>query len=325
MEFTICSTDMMEEGALPDSVSLDFDIGQENDVEISCSRGQLKEGQWIVAFGTEYAAVLEEISSNTNSSTEVWNGNAPRKFLQQFIIEPQSGQAYLTVSGDANAVMEQVLSGAFGGLFSIPEEPSGILIKNYRFDRYTDALSGFTKMLLEKNARINIEIVQGAENRPFSIVLKAVPIKNMEEEIQYSQDSKVNVELQRSKRGINHLICLGKGELLDRQVVHLYAQPDGNVGSNQYYRGFRERTAVYENTSAEGNDALIEDGIKRLKELMDFQQMIMSARDIDLSIGDIVSGRNYENGMYMAKPVVRKIVTISGGFMDIEYKVEGEE
>lgn len=325
MEFTICSEDMMEEGVLPDSVALDFDIGQENDVEVRCSRGQLKEGQWIVAFGTEYAAVLEEIISNTNSKTEVWNGNAPRKFLQQFIIEPPKGQAYLTVSGDANTVIAQVLSGAFGGLFSFTDQLSGITIKNYKFDRYTDALTGFTKMLLEYGARIDIEVAQGAENLPFSIVIKAVPIQDLEEEIQYSQDSRVNVELQRSKRGINHLICLGKGELLDRQVVHLYAQFDGSIGFKQYYKGFMERSAVYENANAEDENALIEYGKEKLADMMDFQKMIMSAKDIDLSIGDIISGRNYENGMYMAKPVIQKIVTISGGIMDIKYKVEGED
>lgn len=325
MDFTICSADLMEVGPLPDSVALDFDIGQENDVEISCSRGQVSAGQWIVSFGTEYAAVLEEVTSNTNDSAETWCGNAPRKFLQQFIVQPPDGQAYLTVSGDAHAVMRQVLNGAFGGLFSIPEEASGIQINSYSFDRYTDALTGFTKMLSKKNTRINIKIVQGGPNEPFRIVLSAVPIQNLETEIQYSQDSKVNVQIKKSTRGINHLICLGKGELTERQVVHLYAQFDGSVGSTQYYTGFQERTAVYENTNAEDITALTEEGTDRLLELMNFEQMSMSVQDVDLTIGDIISGRNYENGMYIAQPVIQKVVTISGGIPEISYKVEGEE
>lgn len=324
MEFTICDASMMELGALPDSVSLDFDIGEENDVEIGCSRGQVEKGQWIVAFGTEYAAVLEENTSQTNSSDETWCGNAPRKFLQQFIIEPPAGEAYRTVSGDANTVMSEVLDGAFGGLFSIPDTPSGITISNYSFDRYTDALTGFTKMLSQKGARINIEVVQGGSEEPFTIVLSAVPIQNLESEIQYSQDSKVSVQFKSYERGINHLICLGQGELTARQVVHLYAQFDGSVGQTQFYTGFRERMATYENTNVESQDELISEGTKRLQELMDYSQMTMSVQDVDLTIGDIISGRNYDTGFYIAKPVIQKVVTITGGIPEISYKVEGE-
>lgn len=316
---------MIEIGELPNSVSLDFDIGQENDVEISCSRGQVSQGQWIVAFGTEYAAVLEESISNTNSDIETWKGNAPRKFLQQFIIEPPSGQAYLTVSGDAHDIIRQVLNGAFDSLFTIPDKPSGISISNYSFDRYTDALTGFTKMLLKKDARINIEVVQGGSNEQFSIILTAVPIRHLEAEIQYSQDSRVNVEIQQSSRGINHLICLGQGELLERQVVHLYAQFDGSVGTTQFYTGFRERTATYENTNAEDIDTLIEEGTDKLLELMDFSSMSMSVQDVDLTIGDIISGRNYNTGIYMAQPVIEKVAKITGGILEISYKVEGED
>lgn len=324
MEFTICNASKNEIGILPESVSLDFDIGEENDVEIGCARGQLESGQWIVAFGTEYAAVLEEHESNTSTSEETWCGNAPRKFLQQFIIQPPEGEAYLTVSGDANVVMSQVIGGAFGGLFTIPSENSGITISNYSFDRYTDALTGFTKMLKQYNARINIEIVQGGQDQPFSIVLSAVQIQNLESEIQYSQDSKVSVQFKSSERGINHLICLGQGELLDRQIIHLYAQFDGSISQKQFYTGFSERTAVYENTNAENIEALIEEGTNRLQEIMDFSQMTMSVQDVDLTIGDIISGRNYDTGFYIAKPVIQKVVKISGGIPEISYKVEGE-
>ena len=218
MEFIICSSDMMEQGQIPDTVSVDFDVGDTNDVEITCQKGLLDFGMYLICPGTEYGALIEETDTWTNDTEEKWLGNGFRRFLQEFIIEPPAGQDYRTVSGDAHDVMRQVLNGAYNRLFTVPEETSGINIESYKFDRYTDALSGFTKMLQKKNARINIEIKQGGSNEPFSVVLSAVPIQNLSSEIEYSQDSKIAVNLKESRRGINHLICLGKGELKDRQA-----------------------------------------------------------------------------------------------------------
>lgn len=326
MEFIICSTDKMEKGRLPDSATFDFDIGDTNDVEIICEKGFLDFGMYLICPGTEYGAIIEERDSWTNEAEEKWTGNAFRRFLQEFIIEPPAGQDYRVVKGDAHDVMRQVLNGAFDNLFTIPETASGIDVGTYQFDRYTDALSGFAKMLKRKGARINIEVKQGGSNEPFSVVLSAVPIQNMSSEIEYSQDSKIAINLKESRRGINHLICLGKGELKDRQVVHLYTQLDGSIRQDRkYYTGLLERTAVYELSYAEDLNELVKNGTEHLKELMGTKTMNMSVKDTDMQIGDIIAGRDYETGLYLQKPVVQKIVRMESGTATVEYKVEGEE
>lgn len=326
MEFIVCTSDKMEQRRIPDTASIDFDIGDTNDVEITCQKGMLDFGMYLICPGTEYGALIEETDTWTNDTEEKWLGNAFRRFLQEFIIEPPAGQDYKIVSGDAHDVMRQVLNGAFNGLFTVPEELSGIDVGTYQFERYTDALSGFTKMLKKKNARVNIEIKQGGSNEPFSVMLSAVPIQNLSSEIEYSQDSKIAINLKESKRGINHLICLGKGELKDRQVVHLYAQLDGSISqTRKYYTGLKERTAVYELSYAEDLNELIEGGTERLKELMNTKTMGMTIQDVDLQIGDIIAGRDYDTGMYLQKPVVQKIVKVESGDITVDYKVEGEE
>lgn len=325
MEFIVCDENRMELCPFPDDCTMDFDLGDENDVQVTCTRGQMKQGYWIICPGTEYCALMEEDETNTNSEEETWNGNAVRKLLQQYIIQPPSGQDYQTVSGDANEILKYVLGNAYGGLFSFPNYESEITIGTYQFDRYTDALTGFTKMLAAKNARINIEVIQGGPNERFEIVLSAVPIQDLSEEIEYSQDSKVNVNIKESYRGINHLICLGQGELKDRQVVHLYAQLDGSISQKQYYTGLQERMMVYDNNNAEDLDELIEGGTEKLQEEMNYKEMNLTVQDMDLQIGDIVSGRNYDNGLSLQKPIMRKIVKIENGKIDIEYKTEGEE
>ena len=181
-------------------------------------------------------------------------------------------------------------------------------------------------MLEKENARINIEIQQGGPNEPFFVVLSAVPIQNLSEEVEFSQDSRIAINLKESRRGINHLICLGKGELKDRQVVHLYAQLDGSIlQDKKYYTGLQERTEVYDYSSAETLEDLISNGKKRLKERMSSKAMKMKVQGINVQIGDIVAGRDYETGLHLQKPVVQKIVSVENGVITIEHKVEGEE
>ena len=157
------------------------------------------------------------------------------------------------------------------------------------------------------------------------MILSAVPIQNLSSEIEYSQDSKIAINMSESRRGINHLICLGKGELKNRQVVHLYVQLDGSISQKKYYIGLAERTAVYDYSNAESIEDLTTKGEEQLATLMGRKVMAMSVQDVDVQIGDIIGGRDYEKQIYMQKPVVQKIVKIEQGNLSIEYKVEGEE
>lgn len=325
MEFIACDAQKMELGLLLESVSVDLDIGDTNDAEIIAEKGYLDYGMYLICPGTEYGVLLEEKDSWTNGEEETWRGNTFRGFLKQFIICPPQGQDYLTVNGDAHDILRKVLGNAFDGMFMIPEEPSGIVL-NGNFDRYTDALTGFTKLLDAKGARLNIEIKQGDSNEPFFVALSAVPKSNLSAEIEYSQDSQVAVHFTDYKRGINHLICLGKGELKDRQVVHLYVQEDGSIAQDKpYYTGLKERTAVYDYKDVESLEELIKGGTERLRELMDYRKMEVNVQDLEAQIGDTIAGRDYDTGFYLKKPIVGKIVRVQDGEISVEYKVEGED
>ena len=325
MEFIVCDEKKMETSALLAHVSLDLDIGDTNDAEIVSDKGYLDYGMYLICPDTEYGVLLEEKDSWTNGEEETWRGNTFRGFLKQFIICPPQGQDYLTVNGDAHEVLRQVLGNAFIGMFTIPETSSGITL-NGSFDRYTDALTGFTKLLDAKGARLNIEIKQGGSNESFFVVLSAVPKSNLSAEIEYSQDSQVAVHFTDYKRGINHLICLGKGELKDREVVHLYVQEDGSIAQDKpYYTGLKERTAVYDYNNVESVEELIKGGTERLKELMDYRKMEMDVQDLEAQIGDTIAGRDYDTGFNLQKPITGKIVRMKGGDISVEYKVKGED
>ncbi len=327
MEFLICDENRMEVFALPETASVDMAIGDTNDVEIQCqSTDGIKSGMYLICPGTEFGALLEDVEGATNAQDVTWTGLCFRGFLEQIIIEPPSGEAYRVVSGDANTIINDIVGGALGGMFDVSGESSGITISSYQFDRYTDALTGLTKMLAEKDARLNIEIVQGGTNAAFQVFLSAVPVRNLTEEIEYSQDSGLAVTIERHRSGITHLICLGQGELEERTVIHLYLQSDGTVGTKRYYTGLYERTAVYDYSSAEDEDELTRGGEERLLELAPYDNMELSVNDeLTLCVGDIIGGRDYTSGIYLAKPITQEIIKVEGGIITNEIKVEGSD
>ena len=50
----------------------------------------------------------------------------------------------------------------------------------------------------------------------------------------------------------------------------------------------------------------------------------MTVDDLDVDIGDIVGGRDRETGLYLAKPIVNKVLKIKIGKETITYKVKGD-
>lgn len=328
MDYVIADTSRMELGYLENTETLDIDVGDTNDFELTIPRERseyfgIQKGYCIFVPNTEFGGMIEEIQSATSETNITYRGNVWRLYLDQLIIEPPSGQAYQTVSGDANSIIAQILSQGTGLLFDVPDENSGIYILSYRF-RYVSALSGLSAMLEAQGGRLDIKAMQGDSNEPFRVVVRAVKIQNYSEELEYNGDDNINVNVQKYERGINHLICLGQGELTDRLVIHLYAQLDGSISqTRKYYTGTAERTAVYDFSNAE-QDELLDSGIERLKELMNSSSADMDIEDANLEIGDIVTARDRDAGIVLSRPIVNKILRFSDGRESVEHKVKGE-
>ena len=124
-------------------------------------------------------------------------------------------------------------------------------------------------------------------------------------------------------------ICKEIGKTVSDEEAFDYAFDRCMKGTEKedkkYYTGLQERTEVYDYSNAESLDDLISKGKKRLRERMGIKSMKMKVQEANLQIGDIIAGRNYENGMYLQKPVVQKIVRVENGIIEIQHKVEGEE
>ena len=324
----LANENMRELGAIKDAnVTVDLNGNRAFSVQIARSywRPELTFSRLIYIMGTEYGGIIGEVLTDTTLDYVELKGLTWRGRLAKKIIQPPSGSDYRTVSGELHTVMKSLIEPEFDGLFVVSQEDTGISVSNYPFDRYCTLLDGLTKMLKSKGCRLQLTF-RREQGEPGYLFIEAVPIVDYSNRIELSRDCQMNYTMDDKRDGVNHLIVTGKGELQDRNVFHLYVQKNGSIGKTQYYTGLQEIAEVYENTSTE-TDELEETSREKLQELMNKKtfKMDVAALGIDVDIGDIVGGRDYLTGLYMAKPVENITYELTDGVESKTYKLEGED
>lgn len=310
---------------------IDIDLNNDRTFEMTIVsddyNNDLAYGNWVYIPNTEYGGIIGEKTSETAEGDIKIAGFTWRNVLEKKIIEPPKGEVHKIVSGELNSILKSLTSDAeLTQLFTVSGESTGVSVNNYQFDRYTTLLAGIVKMLKSVDYKLQIRAIQQDGGLPTYIELSAQPVVDQSSTIELSQDCQLNFTFREKRNGINHLICLGKGEGTDRVVIDLYVQKDGTIATTQYYTGVNERTETYDFSNAEA-DELKEKGIEKLQELMDMQEFNMNvgALGIDVDIGDIVGGRDYVTSMYMSKPVENKIYTEEDGVISKDYELEGDD
>ena len=318
-----------EQGKLSDSADVDLDTGDSNDFEVTVAASEwnpetLGYGCRLYIPNTEYGGIIQDIESVTATGNVILRGDTWRGMLAYRIIEPPTGQNHLALSGELNDVIRELIGDRFGGLFYVPEIDTGITVSNWQVDRYVTLYAALMKLVDAFGYRLNISYIQPEGLEYGYVSIQAVPIIDYSDQQEYSMEGNIHVDIRDCRNGVNHLVCAGEGENQQRAVIHLYVQQDGSIGETQYYFGQDEKAQVYIYTSADVTQ-LKEDGTKRLKDLMNYKKCEMTVEDIDLELGDIVSGYDEITDTQVRKPVVRKILKVQDGNTTIDYKVEGED
>lgn len=309
---------------------IDVDLGDTNTFEFKVSRSDyasdLTFGNAIYTKGTEYGGIIGQINTETSLDTVNLKGYTWRGMLDKKIIKPTAGQSHRTISGELNTVLKTLINEQFNSVFSISEEDTGVSVTNFQFDRYCTLLSGIKKMLKSVGYKLDIDYIQQEQGLPGFVQLSATEIVDYSQAIELSNDDQLNFAFENVRNGVNHLICLGQGELQDRTVVDLYVQQDGSIGTTPYLTGTKEITEIYEDTGAGDAAELQEKGTEKLLEKMNYTTFDMDVEtlEIDVDIGDIIGGRDYDTGLYAKKPVSGKIWRVENGEQSIEYSVSGE-
>lgn len=307
---------------------LDIEIGKQNTFEISLPYSDWSEkfdfGKYVYEPGTEHGGVIKDIETSTLTELIYIRGFTWRGYLTHRIIEPPAGEDYLVVSGELNSVIRSVIGSSLGTPFTVSGVDTGISVSNYQFNRYVTMDEGLRAMLATKGYRLNIRHAYTPSS--WQIVIEAVPAQNFGQDIEFSQDSNLYFATRDYRMGINHLICLGTGELNERIVIHLYADEDGNISDAQTITGNEEIVGTFIYTSATA-DELLESGTAEFKTLLNYKSFSASVRNVDdytLEIGDKISGRDYVTGLAITKPIIQKIIKRINGIPSINYKIEGD-
>lgn len=326
----IITNESREEIGYINGLDIDIDIGDTNDFVVTMKseewdKDRLNFKRYIVCPKTEYGGLIESMQVKTTSNEIVFTGYTFRGLLTQKIVKPPKNQSHLILNGELNTLIKQIIGEQFGSLFVVSSLNTGVSVTNYQVDRYVTVLDCLIKLLSSKNYRLQIEYMSAAPNEKGYVKLSAIPIKDYSQQLEYSQDNNVTFDIVDNRQGINHLICGGKGENENREIIELYVQEDGSIGDKQHYFGLDERVAFYDYSSAESSEELRKSGIEKLKELRNYKQTKIEVNNIDLEIGDIVGGRERITGIKLKKPIINKILTVKDGQTDISYKVKGDD
>lgn len=311
----------IDQGVL-NNATLDLEYGrdeseQANTFEVSIDRNskiRLEDKALVYIEGTEYGGKITGIGTNTTEDVITYKGMTWHGLLNAHVLGPDNGQDYLVLTGEAHAIIRSLIERMnLQDTFTSPMTSSGITV-DYQV-RYEYGYFAILAMLNASSAKLKMTFDGGM------MVLSAEPIADYSDSDELDT-TQIELEIDKDYLPVNHLVCLGEGELKNRIVLHFYADANGNVSTTQSLFGADENTLIYDYTNADSNE-LNEKGQEKLKELQNCDTVkvdIPEGRVLD--IGDLVGAIDPITGIYVATEVTYKTVTISSnGLVSIAYKV----
>ena len=275
-------------------------------------------GYYVYIEGTEYGGIIDAVASDTAAEEVTYTGRTWHGILNSKVLCPDSGQDYLTLNGEANTVLSTLISRmGLTSIFAASSDASDLTISSYKMARYITGYDGIRKMLNSVSGKL-VMSYNGTK-----VILSAVPIVDYTADGVFDSDI-LSFTVKKTSKKVNHLICLGKGELKDRTVIHLYADASGNISQTQTLTGLDEYTAVYDNPNAESIEKLREAGTEQLAELQkqdDLSVSLSEGEDV-FDVGDIVGAVDNVTGIAISVPISKKIISIQNDYLSAAYETE---
>lgn len=273
----------------------------------------------VYVAGTQIGGVVDDKSPDGNGAgmTVTYHGRTWHGVMAYSIIQPDAGEDYYEYSGDANDVIRAVIERqGLGSIFEC-DGNSGITVRG-RFDRYVDMYEGLTKMLSrDSDTKAKLEIFKMPGGK---VSVRAVEAGRYVSDL---DSDRYGFKSLLDSRPVNHLVCLGGGELKERDVIDLYADEDGNVSRVQSLFGIDEKSERYE-SSGSGHDELLEAGTKKLEELQESSSIEMTLADDEgaFDVGDVVGALDNISGIYVEAAVSKVVARIDeDGVSTYSYEV----
>lgn len=279
------------------------------------------QGHYVYCPGTEWGGPVALVKHQSAAKLITLQGPTWRGLLHQKRIQPPAGAPYFVVDElEANEAIDFVLGGAFGSLFAVSTENTGVYVSaSYR---YQSMAQGLQNTLRQYGLRLNVVF----DNVAGHVLLSAQPAGSLADQVEISQDYGVdfvssigNVEL------ANHCLALGSGELAERMVVNVYRTENGYTTTMpSTWTEAQIRTVLLDYPNAETEAELIKSAIERLEAVA--QQQGIQVNQITLSVeaqlGDRLAVRDRVTGLEAQAEVTNKILNIAGGRVKVQMNVD---
>ena len=300
--------------------ALDLAFGKsENDFECKIARDAhcCEEGYFLYYENSEYGGMIDDIGVDTDAEEVTYYGRTWHGILNSKILEPDTGEDYLILTGEANAILGVLIERmGLESLFTASKEDSKIMISKYKMNRYISGYDGIRKMLKEFAGKLNCVFRDGF------VELSASFVVDYSKDEQFDTDQ-IGFKIKKKGNPLNHVVCLGKGDLAEREVLHVYADANGNICEEQSITGINEVAAVYDYPSAESSEELKRGGIDKIITSWNSDEVnfdFVSDKE-KYDIGDIVGAIEDVTGVEVSREITKKIVTIQNNVTTISYEV----
>ena len=295
--------------------SLEVAFGEdENTITITADADVMPpNGGYAYIDGTEYGGTIDKIKSGTANNTLSGSGRSWHGVLAGKRIVPASGQSHVVVSGQVATVLQQIVDMVgLDDLFEAPStESDSVAISGYQFERFIDAYSGLRALCLAYGLKLTMRF---SSNK---VLIGAKAVVDYGSKV---DSDLLDFDITVASRCTNHLICGGTGENENRAIIHFYADAEGNVSHTQTFFGVDEIVGFYDYSNA-SEEQLEENGKKKLEELQTEGEVQVSVHDdLDIDVGDIVTGRDNRTGMIVSAPITKTIVKVSCGVATYSYE-----
>lgn len=179
-------------------------------------------GHFVYIDGSEWGGPVERVRHIGSQGLVRLYGTCWRGLLKRRVVAPMQGQTHVSLTGqEANAAIAALLGGWREGLFVASQEDSGLCCTAEV--RYRPLLDALDEMLADAGGRLSAVFSGGC------VTLRALPSQVMTDRVELSQEYDARIISDRCAPLYDHILALGRGEMLERQVVEMWLLPDGSV------------------------------------------------------------------------------------------------
>lgn len=225
-----------------DSVLMDYSFDETYGIGDSVNDFQIKVQEYnhlckaddvVYIEFTEYGGIIDKVKHDKKTGEITYTGRTWHGILNSKVIVPPTGAYMRVYSGEINDILADMIADVgLGNIFTadaVLAEDKGIYVDYFpvRYEKVYDAMIRLMQLKNDDGVDlVNGKLIMYFLNGKVHIGAVQCVDYSIDEEFDSKQ---VPYTVAKSFNDVNHLICMGQGEGLDRAIIHLYTDDGGQL------------------------------------------------------------------------------------------------